>query len=257
MSVIDTFLAGAIRHLTTQLRLKGGVAIVTLTGAVTVTERSGNLLVLDPGGATRVVTMPAVGDCSGAVFLIYNAADAAEDLTINDSGAVLIVTIAQGESYIVASDGAAWSAVPLHERSAPGAALAADTISEVTSAAGVTVDGVLLKDGGVTTADAGTVTTNTIAEKTAASGVTIDSCLIKDGRAAALATAAMFLSGELTGTGAELDTAHGFGAAPTLAFAIPSDLTGGAFTVAYGAHDATNVKTTVTTGEKYRVVAFK
>ncbi len=48
-----------------------------------------------------------------------------------------------------------------------------DIISEKTSAAGVTVDGVLLKDS--------QVTTDVINEKTGGAGVTIDSLLIKDG----------------------------------------------------------------------------
>ena len=52
----------------------------------------------------------------------------------------------------------------------------ADVINEETGDAGVTVDGVLLKDS--------EVTTDTINEKTAAAGVTIDSLLIKDGNAA-------------------------------------------------------------------------
>ena len=52
----------------------------------------------------------------------------------------------------------------------------ADVINEETGDAGVTVDGVLLKDS--------EVTTDTINEKTAAAGVTIDSLLIKDGRVA-------------------------------------------------------------------------
>jgi hypothetical protein len=52
-------------------------------------------------------------------------------------------------------------------------ALSTDTISEKTAAAGVTVDGVLLKDS--------EVTTDTINEKTAANGVVVDSCTIKDG----------------------------------------------------------------------------
>lgn len=47
-----------------------------------------------------------------------------------------------------------------------------DTISEKTSATGVTVDGVLLKDS--------EVTTDTINEKTSATGVTIDGVLLKD-----------------------------------------------------------------------------
>lgn len=56
-----------------------------------------------------------------------------------------------------------------------------DTINEKTAAAGVTLDSVLLKDGSVSTADAGSVSTNTISEKTAGSGVTADSVLLKDG----------------------------------------------------------------------------
>jgi hypothetical protein len=47
-----------------------------------------------------------------------------------------------------------------------------DTISEYTSAAGVTIDGVLLKDSAVNS--------DTINEKTAAAGVTIDGVLLKD-----------------------------------------------------------------------------
>src|SRR6056300_1733179 len=48
-----------------------------------------------------------------------------------------------------------------------------DTISELTSAAGVTVDGVLLKDS--------QLSTDVINEKTSATGVTIDGVLLKDG----------------------------------------------------------------------------
>jgi len=48
-----------------------------------------------------------------------------------------------------------------------------DTISEKTSANGVTIDGVLIKDNAVNT--------DTISEKTSAAGVTIDGVLIKDG----------------------------------------------------------------------------
>jgi len=68
---------------------------------------------------------------------------------------------------------------------------------------------------------------------------------------------AVFLSTEQTGTGGPQNVAHGFGAVPVLAFAIPSDLTGGAYAVSYGAHDGTNVVVTVTNGEKYRVVAHR
>lgn len=66
-----------------------------------------------------------------------------------------------------------------------------------------------------------------------------------------------FLSTEQTGNGSAQNVAHGLGATPALVFVVPSDITGGAFTVAYGTHTSTNAVVTVTTGEKYRVVAFK
>jgi hypothetical protein len=63
-----------------------------------------------------------------------------------------------------------------------GQAAAADTISEVTSANGVAVDGVALKDGGIICADGATLEVDTVNEATAAAGVTIDGALLKDGR---------------------------------------------------------------------------
>lgn len=65
----------------------------------------------------------------------------------------------------------------------------ADVIAESTSAAGVTIDGLTIKDGGIgesftvtgTLTASTAVSTDTISEKTAATGVTVDSLLIKDG----------------------------------------------------------------------------
>lgn len=101
------------------------------------------------------------------------------------------------------------------------------------------------------------VESDVISEKTSAAGVTVDGCLIKDGRAALLATASMFLSTEQTGTGSPQNVAHGFGSIPTICFAIPSELTGGIYAVVYGTHTTTNVVLTVTSGEKFRIVAVK
>lgn len=56
-----------------------------------------------------------------------------------------------------------------------GGTLKSDAVSEYTAAAGVTVDGVLLKDSAVST--------DTINEKTSAAGVTVDGALLKDGGA--------------------------------------------------------------------------
>lgn len=64
---------------------------------------------------------------------------------------------------------------------ADAAAFSADVISEKTAAAGVTVDSVLLKDGGIRLADAAALAADVISEKVAAAGVTVDSVLLKDG----------------------------------------------------------------------------
>lgn len=100
------------------------------------------------------------------------------------------------------------------------------------------------------------VTTDTLTEHTSAAGVTVDGCLIKDGRAALLATAAMFTSTEQTGTGSSQNVAHGFGATPSMWWAGPTDITAG-WVVSAGSSDATNVSITVTSGAKFRIYAIK
>lgn len=75
--------------------------------------------------------------------------------------------------------------------------------------------------------------------------------------ASALPAASVFLSAEITGNGSAQNTAHGLATVPALVFAIPSNMTAGAFVVTYGTHTDTNAIVTVTNGEKYRVVAFK
>lgn len=76
-----------------------------------------------------------------------------------------------------------------------------DTIAESTSAAGVTVDGCLIKDGvAAEAAVLSSYVTDTIAESTPAAGVTIDGCLVKDGVAAAADTAASCTGNAATAT---------------------------------------------------------
>jgi hypothetical protein len=69
----------------------------------------------------------------------------------------------------------------------------------------------------------------------------------------------VFKSTELTGTGAVQNVAHGLGTAPSLVLVYPTDTnvaTTGAYVVSEGTHTLTNVVVTVTTGKKFRVVAF-
>jgi hypothetical protein len=62
-----------------------------------------------------------------------------------------------------------------------GQTLTVDTVNETTLDTGVTVDGVLLKDGGAVFADGATIEVDAINEATAAAGVTADGVLLKDG----------------------------------------------------------------------------
>lgn len=138
---------------------------------------------------------------------------------------------------------------------------AADTTLYVRVAgAWVAIEGAGGAVSGTTVTATTSVVTDTIAERTSAAGVTVDGCLIKDGRAALLATASMFASTEQTGTGSSQDIAHGFGAAPSLVWWSISEAAAGlagGLDVTPGTHDATNIKITVTNGIKFFVFALK
>jgi hypothetical protein len=102
---------------------------------------------------------------------------------------------------------------------------------------------------------AGGVGTDTISEVTSAAGVTVDGCLIKDGAVAKVASAATFVSSEITGNGSAQAAAHGLAATPTKFFAFFTELDGNAADIGTLTADATNVTVTVTTGQKYRIYA--
>lgn len=69
----------------------------------------------------------------------------------------------------------------------------------------------------------------------------------------------VFISAEQTGTGAAQSIAHGMGVVPRAVLIVPTDTapaTVGVYTATEGAHDATNVVVTVTSGKKYKVAAM-
>ena len=111
---------------------------------------------LDPGGAGRTIVLPAEGNSRGKSFVIENTADAAEDLTVNNDAAGLIGTINQNEAGIFSCDGTTWVVTILSAGSGSdygASGISADVIAESTSAAGVTIDSLLVKDGEVDLAD--------------------------------------------------------------------------------------------------------
>lgn len=94
----------------------------------------------------------------------------------------------------------------------------------------------------------GTTLSGTAATATLAATATVSN---------SIASASKFKSTEQTGTGSPQTVAHGLGSTPVLYFAVPTALSGGVFAVTAESADATNVTLTVTTGEKFKVVAFK
>lgn len=89
-------------------------------------------------------------------------------------------------------------------RALAGSVIETNTINETTAASGVTIDGVLIKDGGAVFADAATIEVDTVNEATAGAGVTADGVLLKDG-----ASNARRQSQILTETGAITPGRHG------------------------------------------------
>ncbi len=84
----------------------------TLSGTLTLTTADARFQVLDPGGAGRNVVLPAETSMAGGEpFVIVNAADAAETLTVQDNDATTtVLTVAQNFGAYFFSTGAGWVA---------------------------------------------------------------------------------------------------------------------------------------------------
>lgn len=76
---------------------KALVGVVTLAGALTLTDEYREVLKLDPGGNHRDVTIGATCNKAGRYFRIINAADAPENLVVKNTDGDTIATINQNE----------------------------------------------------------------------------------------------------------------------------------------------------------------
>lgn len=250
----------------------------TLAANKTIAVTEAQFQALDPGGANRNVTLPAEEQNVGLWYCIFNTADAAENLVVKNDAAATITTVNRGEFAIVACDGSAWAVVASTGNAGSdfgSAGISTDVIAESTAAAGVTVDGVLLKDnavtasGGVTANLTGDVTGNVTGNVSGSSGsCTGNSATATTATTAttanSIAAASVYAGGEQTGTGAEQIFAHGLGAAPSAVWAVATaghDGAGGAgtqaVTIAYGAVSSTEIRFTVSSGAKFRPFAVK
>ena len=138
-----SFDGSAGKTFTAQLRLAaGGSSSSTLSGTATLSGKSSNFLVYDPGGASRTVTLPAEDANANAWFFISNAAsDAGELLNVKNDAATLILALDKGESALYCCDGTNWLALPMGVAVAgtPRADLIFDAATELTIASGAVV----------------------------------------------------------------------------------------------------------------------
>src|SRR5689334_16810511 len=71
---------------------------ITLAGAITLNNTDHTLQVLDPGGASRNVTLPTASNAAnrGQMFIIVNLADVATEMLVVKSAANTLVTVQPG-----------------------------------------------------------------------------------------------------------------------------------------------------------------
>jgi hypothetical protein len=84
----------------------------------------------------------------------------------------------------------------------------------------------------------------------------LDSKLVGDALDQLIGFSDVFISGVLTGTGASQSIAHGFAAAPSKVLVTLYSSSGTA-AIVEGVHDATSIKVNVTTGDTFKVIAFR
>lgn len=89
------------------------VHLETLTGDVTIDAKYPNVGRFDPGGAARILTLPAEATSDGLCFFWQNTADASEDITVRDDALATVTTLKPGEMAMIYCDGTTWFATRL------------------------------------------------------------------------------------------------------------------------------------------------
>tara|TARA_R110001592_G_scaffold216154_1_gene469675 strand:- start:53 stop:520 length:468 start_codon:yes stop_codon:yes gene_type:complete len=82
--------------------------LVSGTAASNQTVIKSNVIIMDPGGAGRNITLPAEASSTGLLLVLFNSADADEGLVIKDDGASTIITVGQAEGSLLFCDGTTW-----------------------------------------------------------------------------------------------------------------------------------------------------
>jgi|DEB0MinimDraft_3_1074331.scaffolds.fasta_scaffold00047_19 hypothetical protein len=92
-----------------RLRFGGdGVATETLAGNKVLVFTDEHFQSIDPGGASRSVTLEAEAEAQGHFHLIVNAGSAGELITVQDDTPATIAVLDAGEWVFVGCDGTSW-----------------------------------------------------------------------------------------------------------------------------------------------------
>ena len=108
MSYLSRLLTSARHGIRGALSLLGAIGSGTLSGNYSASNGDAYLVALDPGGASRNVTLPAGRD--GALRLIRNTADADERLTVYAADGTTVLAIVPAEGGVVLGcEGSTWT----------------------------------------------------------------------------------------------------------------------------------------------------
>jgi hypothetical protein len=91
------------------LRVRLGHNTELLAGNHEITPQSAQFQLLDPGGSSRAVMLPAEGAAQGLFFVIKNMANAAEDLTVKNDNGDTIDTLGRNVFGVFVCDGSSWT----------------------------------------------------------------------------------------------------------------------------------------------------
>lgn len=174
--VLSTDADGFLTDATIEPRIRYAATPSGVTG-----ENSGSLI-LDADGSGQPYVINASGTAVSLGSLI-----AADGLDLNGASLILdadgdtSITVDTDDQIDIALSGADDFRFTANTFTAlSGSTIATNNIAETTAANGVSIDGVLLKDGSIVCADGGDVQTDSVTEATADAGVTIEGVLLKD-----------------------------------------------------------------------------
>ncbi len=109
MAYLDNLKTGALRVLTGGLALRGSVGTGTLTGNVTLTDSDSYVLLLNPGGTSRNVTLPTAEN--GRLCMVRNTGTAAANLAVKNPAGTTLATVPAGAWALFSGEDNAWTVV--------------------------------------------------------------------------------------------------------------------------------------------------